>query len=225
MAKRSALPRIVRRRSRVHGFGVFALPGLVLIAGTCFMRETRAETTPRIDVAGAVTFIAGLAALMLAVTQGSALSWTSPLVIALLACVVLLLIAFVVIERRAERPVLDLSLLRQRTFMGWLLAATTMSVGFGGILAFLPSYLQDPVGLTAADTGLVMILPTLPMMVMPTVGSRLISKGTSPVLLITTALLAVAGGNAWLATLHPAITAPGLTAPLVLLGAGVGLAP
>lgn len=206
------------------GFGAFVLPGLALIAGTWLIRETRAEMTPRIDIAGAATFIGGIAALMFAVTQGSSLGWTSPIVLMLLICALLLLSAFVVIERRAASPILNLSLLRQRRFMGWLLAAITMSIGFGGVLNFLPSYLQDPVGLTAANAGLVMILPTLPMMIMPTVGGGLISKGVSPVLVITAALLAIAGGNAWLATLHPTIAPLSLAGPLVLLGAGVGLA-
>jgi hypothetical protein len=42
--------------------------------------------------------------------------------------------------------------------MGWPTAAITMSVGFTGIIALLPSYLQYPAGLTASGTGLVMIL-------------------------------------------------------------------
>lgn len=206
------------------GFGVFVVPGLVLIAGTWLMSESRAESAPRIDVAGAATFIAGIAAFMLALTQGSSLGWTSPVVLGLLACTLVLLTGFVLIERRAVSPILYLSLLRKRRFMGWLLAAGTMSMGFVGILSFLPSYLQDPVGLTAANAGLVMILPTLPMMVMPSVGGRLIDKGFSPTLMIATALLSIAAGNAWLATLNPEITALGLAGPLSLLGAGVGLA-
>lgn len=206
------------------GFGVFMVPGLLLVAGTWIMRETRADTRPRIDIAGAATFIGGLAALMLAVTQGSSLDWTSSFVLGLLAAAVVLFIAFVLIERRASTPVLDLSLLRQRKFMGWLFAAVIMSTGFGPVLAFLPSYLQSPAGLTAGGAGLVMILPTLPMMILPAAGSRLINKGVSPTLVITAALLAIAVGNAWLATLHPSITPFGLVGPLVLLGAGVGLA-
>ena len=206
------------------GFGAFVLPGLVLVAGTWLIRETRAENTLRIDVTGAAVFIATLAALMLAVTQGSALGWASPPVLVLLACAALLLSVFVFIERRAVNPILTLALLRQRSFMGWLLAAITMTIGFGGVLNFLPSYLQDPAGLTATNAGLVMILPTLPMMLMPTVGGWLINRGLPSVLVITGALLAIAGGNAWLAILHPTITPLELTGPLVLLGAGVGLA-
>lgn len=206
------------------GFGVFLVPGLILVAGTFLMRETRAETRPRIDLAGAATFVTGLAALMLAVTQGSSRGWVAPEILTLFAAAVALFVVFVLIERRAANPLLDLSLLGQRGFMGWLLAAITMSVGFGGILAFLPSYLQDPAGMTAAGTGLVMILPTLPMMILPAIGSRLINHGVPPRLLITIALLGIAGGNAWLSMLHPDITFLALAGPLVLLGAGVGLA-
>jgi MFS family permease len=206
------------------GFGAFVLPGLLLIAGTLLMSETRAENAPRIDVAGAVTFIACLATLMFTIMQGSSLGWMSPTVLVLLVCIALLLGLFVIIERRAANPILNLSLLRQRRFQGWLLAAITMSIGFGGVLNFLPSYLQAPVGLTAANAGMVMILPTLPMMILPAVGGWLIGKRSSPSIIIASALLAIAGGNAWLATLHPMVTPLGLTGPLILLGAGVGLA-
>ncbi len=206
------------------GFGVFAIAGAILLVGTRLLRETRAQTRPRIDLAGAATFILCLAALMLAVTQGADHGWGAPEVVALLAAAVVLFLGFVLIERRATNPVLDLSLLRRRRFIGWLLAATTMSAGFVGILSFLPSYLQDPAGYTAAQAGLVMILPTLPMMLMPLAGSRLINRGVPPALLATVALLAIAGGNAWLAILHPAVTPLDLAGPLILTGTGVGLA-
>lgn len=206
------------------GFGVFSLPGLVLVGGAGLMRETRADTPPRIDVAGAGTFVAALAALMLGVTQGSSHGWAAPGVLALLAAAAALLAVFALVERRAANPVLSLSLLRRRRFVGWLLATATMSAGFSGILAYLPSYLQDPVGLSAADAGLVMILPSVPMMITPLAGSRLINRGLPPALLITVALLAIAAGNAGLALLHPAITPLAVAAPLILVGAGAGLA-
>jgi MFS family permease len=206
------------------GFGAFVVPGLVLFAGTWLMSETRAETPPYVDIVGATTFVAGLGALMLAVTQGSVRGWTRPSVLALVAASLGLFAAFVYVERRATNPLLNLALLHQHRFMGWLLAAITMSVGFGGILAFLPSYLQDPVGMSASRAGLVMTLPTMPMMVLPAIGSRLINHGISARHLITTALVTIAAGNAWLTVLHPTVTPLELAGPLVLLGSGVGLA-
>lgn len=206
------------------GFAIFTLPGLLLIAGTWLLTESRATQRPRIDLAGAATFTTALIAIMLAITQGATLDWLSPAVLALTGTAVVLFPLFVIVERRAPNPLLDLSLLTRHGFAGWLLAAVTMSIGFGGILSFLPSYLQAPAGLTASETGLVMILPTVPMMILPSIGSRLINKGTPPRLLITTALAAIAAGNLWLTVLNPAVTFAGLIGPLVLLGTGVGLA-
>ena len=206
------------------GFGIFIMPGIVLVVGTWLMQETRANTRPHIDWAGAATFIAGLAALMFAVTLGSTRGWTAPEVVTLVVAAIIVFTLFVLIEHHAANPVLDLTLFRRRRFMGWLAAAITTSAGFAGILAFLPSYLQNPASLTASGTGLVMILPALPMMILPSAGSRLVNHGVSPTLLITTALLAIASANAWLAILHPTITPPELAGPLLVLGAGVGLA-
>ncbi|TDW24236.1 MFS transporter [Kribbella kalugense] len=206
------------------GFGLFAVPGLVLFMGTWLMGETRAASRPRIDATGAVTFIGGLAALMLAVTQGPARGWAAPEVLGILATALILFAAFIAVERRTANPVLHLSVLSQPRFVGWLLAAATMSFGFGGILAFLPSYLQDPVGLDAGQAGLVMMLPTLPMMVLPLIGSRLINRGVSPRLLITAALVVLSAGNAWLTVLHPTMTILEVAGPLVVTGAGAGLA-
>jgi Arabinose efflux permease len=206
------------------GFGVFSGPGLALVVGARLVWETRADTRQRINMAGAVAFVAAIAALMLAATQGSSQGWVAPPVLASLVGAAAAFTVFVLVERRTVSPVLDLSLLRRRRFVGWLLALATMSGGFIGVIAYLPSYLQDPVGLTAAEAGLVMILPSLPMIIMPLAGGRLINRGLPPALLITAALLAIAAGNAALALLHPEVTPLALAGPLVLIGAGAGLA-
>ncbi|MGO1972039.1 MAG: MFS transporter [Propionibacteriaceae bacterium] len=205
-------------------FGVFGLAGLGLFAGTWLIRETRAEVRPSIDFAGAVVIAATLAGLMLAVAQGPARGWTDPLVLGALGIAVVGMLVLVPIERRAARPALEPDLFRHRRFMGWLLAATTVAFGYGGALAFLPSYLQSPVGHSAGTVGLIMLLPTAPMIIIPTFAAKLINHGASPAILITIAMLLLAVGNAWLSVLHPTITIPVLAAPLLTLGLGVGLA-
>ena len=117
-----------------------------------------------------------------------------------------------------------LVLLRDRRFSGWVLAAVIMSIGYGGALAFLPSYLQSPGGRSAGETGLIMLLPTVPMIVLPTLAGKLVNLGVRPAMLITVALLLLGLGNAWLTVLHPDLTVATVTGPLLTLGAGVGLA-
>ncbi|MDA3649965.1 MFS transporter [Saccharopolyspora indica] len=205
-------------------FGTFAAAGILLLAGTFAMSESRAAHRPRADRLGAVTFIAGLASVMFAITQSSRAGWGSPLVLGLLAAGAGLLAAFAVVERRSAHPLLDLSLLRNRQFVGWVLAGVVMVLGFGGMTSFLPTYLQGANGLSARDSGLVMLMSTAPMLVLPLVGSRLVNRGTSPRLLIATGLLMISAGNAWLTRLHPGIEAWQLLGPLLTIGIGVGLA-
>ncbi|MEU5287567.1 MFS transporter [Streptomyces sp. CA-278952] len=206
------------------GFGIFTGAGLVLLTGTLAMRESRATTRPRVDIAGASVLAVGLAGLMLAVSQGPSRGWADPLVLAAAGAGVVGLVALVPVERRAVNPVLDLALLRRRRFMGWLLAAAAMAFGYGGVLAFLPSYLQSPVGHTASSTGLIMLLPTVPMMLLPTLAARLVNRGVGPAALIATALLVLSAGNAWLSVLRPDVGIATLIGPLLTVGVGVGLA-
>lgn len=108
--------------------------------------------------------------------------------------------------------------------MGWILASTATAFGYGGALAFLPSCLQSPLDHNAGTAGLIMLLPTVPTIVIPSLAAKLFNHGACPAALITIALLLLAVGNAWLSALLPTITVGALAAPLLTLGLGVGLA-
>ncbi|WP_436790653.1 MFS transporter [Yinghuangia sp. YIM S10712] len=205
-------------------FGLFGSIGCVLIVGTWALAESRATDKPRLDRAGTATFVAGLALTVFAITQGSEAGWTSARVLGPALAGLLLLTVFTAIERRAERPVLDLSLLRNRRFAGWLLAALTTSVGIGGMLVYLPVYLQGVNDLSSDEAGLTMLMMTLPVLVLPSVSGRLVTRGVPPRLVVVTALLLLAAGNALLTVLHPGIGALQLLVPLLLAGSGMGLA-
>jgi MFS family permease len=70
----------------------------------------------RFDILGALSFMAGLVALLLGLNRGSEWGWSSPAVLALLAAALVLLAVFIRIERRARSPMLDLSLFGSRIF-------------------------------------------------------------------------------------------------------------
>ncbi|NGN67196.1 MFS transporter [Streptomyces sp. A7024] len=205
-------------------FAVFAAVAALLLAGTFAMPESRAGERPKVDWAGAGLFIGGLGAVLYAVTRGGDAGWTSAGVLGPLVVGAVLLALFPLAERRAERPVLDLGLLGNRRFMGWIVAAVVMALGMAGVIAYLPSYLQGASGLTAGDAGLAMLMPTVPMLLMPPLAGRLVNKGAPPRLLITLALTAMAAGNAWLTVLDPDLGPYGLLGPLATIGAGAGLA-
>jgi EmrB/QacA subfamily drug resistance transporter len=107
------------------------------------------------DYLGAALLAADLTAIVLFTSLGGTTwAWGSWEILSLVAASILLLPAFIFVERRAAEPVLPLSLFRNRTF------ATTSSVGFivgfalFGAVTFLPLYLQITKGSSATRSGL-----------------------------------------------------------------------
>lgn len=205
-------------------FLVFAALGSWILIGTIFATESRPEVPTRIDRHGLVTLAGGLGLIILAVTQLPGSGSTSPAVLGQLAAGAGLLCAFILIEKRAESPLLDLDLLRNRRFVGWCLSCATLALGSTVVLVTLPTYLQGVNGLSPGRAGAVMLLLTVPVVLFPPLGARLVNRGVSPRILITVALTALAIGNAWLLVLHPGISAVALLGPLVAIGGGNGLA-
>ncbi|WP_405847749.1 MFS transporter [Streptomyces sp. NBC_01518] len=112
------------------------------------LRETAKRDGGRIDWWGNITFAVGLSATLIAVTaglqpyDGHTMGWTNPLVDALIAGGLLLLAAFVVVERRVSAPMIQLSLFRQRAFTFGNLAGLAISIGRGGMQFVLIIWLQ-----------------------------------------------------------------------------------
>jgi hypothetical protein len=125
-------------------------------------------------------------------------------------------------QRRSDSPVLAPSLVANRGFMGWSLATLTTSIGFLGVLVFLPPYLQSATGLTPASAGATMLLLTAPVLVMPMLAAALVNRGVPARLLIMVALVLVVAGNFWLMVLGPENTVATVAAPLLMIGTGMG---
>ena len=112
------------------------------------LRETGRHGGGRIDWWGNITFALGLSAVLVAVTfglqpyGGHTMGWTNPLVDALIAGGLLLLAAFVAIERRVGAPMIQLSLFRLRAFTFGNLAGQAISIGRGGLQFVLIIWLQ-----------------------------------------------------------------------------------
>lgn len=128
---------------------------LCVIAALMLIRnyhETVHRTKHRIDVAGAVVLTLGLTLLILAVLEGGqAWAWNSWQSIGAFAVAGVLLVAFVLIERRAPEPVLPLWVFSRRL----ILTTSLISFGVGATLIGLTSYVPTFLELTAGATPLV----------------------------------------------------------------------
>lgn len=139
--------------------------GLFVITLTiAFVPETRDNLTQRgLDIAGVVMSALGLGGIVFALIEGQRYGWwqqpsgaISPVPIAM-AGGLLLMAAFVRSQRaraRSGRVVLvDLGLLRVRSFRFGSIAALIVALGEFGLLFTLPLLLQNALGFSALGTG------------------------------------------------------------------------
>jgi MFS family permease len=112
------------------------------------LRDAPTRGTHRIDWGGNISFGLGLVLILTAITYGiqpygqSVMAWTSPRVLTLFALGLLSLAAFVVIEQRIERPMLDFRLFRVAPFAYGNIANLASSVARGGLQFMLIIWLQ-----------------------------------------------------------------------------------
>jgi EmrB/QacA subfamily drug resistance transporter len=178
-----------------------------------------------VDLLGAVTGTSGVLLLVLAVSQAAAPTGR-PLASAAGVAAVALLIAFVVVERRAADPLVPRGLLRNRVVRAADLASLTVLAAPFGFSFVATLYLQDVLGRGPLGSGLAL----LPGAVL----SIAVSRWGAPALVDrvglraagVTGLLLVAAGFAALLRLGPSAGyATGLLpAVVVCFGLGMGVA-
>jgi EmrB/QacA subfamily drug resistance transporter len=129
--------------------------GLAAIAVTLRMvSESRSPDPDPIDWPGLVTFSAGLFALIFALVRGNTEGWGSGQIVGLLIGSAVLLIAFVAIEARTARPMLDLKLFRNPTFVGASIVAFALSASMFAMFLYLTLFMQNILGFGPLDAGL-----------------------------------------------------------------------
>ena len=105
--------------------------------GALILRElAKPDAVRGYDVLGTTTFVVGLTGLVLGVSRGGLSGWNDPIVIGGLAAAVVLLPAWVLIERRSRAPMLDLHIFNSRLF-----AAATASAFINGLARFALMFL------------------------------------------------------------------------------------
>lgn len=115
-------------------------------------RESRLATAGPVDWAGAACVTLGLTALTWSLTEASGRG-AGPLLWSVLAVGAALLIAFLLVERRAESPMAPLGLFKSKAFSGANLLTFLLYAAFGGALFLLPFQLINVHGYAATAAG------------------------------------------------------------------------
>lgn len=194
-----------------------------LVMAWILLKEQREPNTGlKFDLGGAATLFGSLSCLLLFFNLGGRLGFVSVPSLSLAASTVILLTLFVVLERRAAQPIVDLNLFRNRLFAGGNVSLGIMFVAIAANTFLMPFYLIDGLAHSASETGLLLaIVPLATLVIGPPsgwlsdkIGSRLLC--TVGMALICVALFLLSG-------LGTESSDADILLRLIVLGAGIGM--
>lgn len=182
-----------------------------------------ADASRRIDYAGAAVSAFGLSVLSLALIQGPSWGFMATSTLVLFGLAASSAVVFVIVETRAQFPIIDFDLLKRRNFAGSLVVIFALDFSLGALLFFLPLFFQEIVNYSAIWTGVVLLPLTGLMVIGSPLGGKVAAKfGPRPPIVVGLALMTV--GILMLARITVDSTFAQLWFPTAVLGFGVGLA-
>jgi EmrB/QacA subfamily drug resistance transporter len=155
--------------------------------------ESRDPAPRGLDLAGLVSFAAACFLGTFGLIRGNEAGWTSGPVLGSLVAAAVAAGTFVVVERRAESPMLAPALFRIPAFTGTAVVAFAQSVALYPLFLFLAVYLQQGLGYSATETGLRLLPLTLVLFVVAPISGRLTGRVPLRVPLVTGLALIAAG--------------------------------
>ncbi|MFF9607259.1 MFS transporter [Streptomyces sp. NPDC014684] len=196
---------------------------VMMVLAVRFLPETE-RRGGRFDVAGALLATLGSTALVLGIVDAADHGWTAPATLLPLAAGAVLLALFIRVERRAAQPIVPLRLFASRERSGAYVTRMLYMGAMIGFFFFTAQFVQSVYHWTPLQAGLAFLPMTLVNFVFAVRVPRLLERFGRPRVLAAGVVLTTVG-MAWLSRLDlhtPYLT--GVALPMVIIGAGQGLA-
>ncbi len=146
---------------------------LVIILAPIVLKESKNLSAAKgFDIAGTISVTLGLLLSVYYLIQAPAEGWFSKSTLPFVMIGVVLLISFVVIEKRTKEPLISFQMFHNRNLTGAALTAFLFSASFGSLYYFLTLYTQGVLEYSAIESG----LSFLPLTLSAFVGAKLINK-------------------------------------------------
>jgi EmrB/QacA subfamily drug resistance transporter len=186
-----------------------------------FLDETE-RRRGRFDSTGALTSTVGLVALVYGFISAASNGWHDRVTLIAFVAAAVLLPLFVVLEVRADQPIMPLRLLADRTRASACTARLLTTASMSGMMFFLTLYLQNVLGLSPVQFSLAILPSTIPYILLGRTLTPVIERvGAKPVMVTGAVLSAIS--MAWLSRISDTSTFfSGVLGPNVLAGAGMG---
>jgi EmrB/QacA subfamily drug resistance transporter len=152
--------------------------GVLGIAASYLLIDESKDTSheQRLDLPGLVTGGLGLFALTYGLIEANSYGWGSARIVGSFVAAVVLLVAFVLLERHQRLPMLDLSLFKSGTFTGANLVVLLTALSMFGVFFFVSLYMQNILGYSAVQAGAAFLPMTLLIVVVAPIAGRLTDR-------------------------------------------------
>jgi EmrB/QacA subfamily drug resistance transporter len=196
---------------------------IAAVAALRVVRESRASANHGYDLPGAATVTGGLLALVYGFTKAGTDGWGSSTAVAFFVAAAVLLVSFVVIEMRAEHPLLPLRVVLNRDRGGSFIASLLVGTAMLGTFLSLTYYFQNTLHYSALKSGFAFVPFSIGIIAGATAASRLLPR-FGPRATMGTGLVMAAAGLALFSTLGVASTYVSIVLPAeVIVSLGMGM--
>jgi EmrB/QacA subfamily drug resistance transporter len=188
-----------------------------------FVKESKAQGDNSYDIPGVLTATAGLFTLTYGFHEAAISGWSDSLTIGFLVSAVILLVIFVLIEKRVKNPLMPLRVVTDRNRGGSYLGSLVVGAGLFSMFLFLGLYLQVILGYTPLRSGFAFLPFTAGIIVFAGVASQLLPK-FGPRALMVPGLIAASAGMLMIARITPETSYTTHVLPaLLIMSSGMAL--
>ncbi|MGB3184269.1 MAG: MDR family MFS transporter [Ornithinimicrobium sp.] len=186
--------------------------------------SARPGRRPKIDYLGSVLLLVGGSTLLLGLLEGGiSWGWGSPISIGLFTAAAVLVVAFVIVQRRVAEPILPLWVFGHRVVGAAMLMSLVVGVLLLGLSSYVPLFAQGVLGTNAITAGFAIAVMSIGWPIAATTSGRLyLSIGFRATMLIG-AVIALAGALLLL-PLDAESSVFALALPCFVMGLGFGYA-
>lgn len=201
---------------------VFA--GVAFLGGIGLLTHTPSTERPKLDLIGVTTATAGMFALVYGLANAEQDGWDAGSTLGFLTAGVVLLVAFVVSQKRVANPLLPLRILAHRNRGGSFLAMFLLCAGMFVIFLFLTFFMQQNLRFGPVQSGVAFLPMIGTLMLSATAATTVLLPRVGPRTMVPAGLVISALGTAHMALLDETSTyASGVLPGLLVAGLGIGL--
>jgi EmrB/QacA subfamily drug resistance transporter len=148
--------------------------GLAGLAAAWLLVDESKDPTPdqRLDAGGLILSAVCLGTLTYGLVEGNTYGFGSTRIIVMFVIAVATGAAFLILESRIDKPMLDLSLFRSRNFSGANLTTVIMGFSMLGVFFFVSLFMQNIAHFSPIGAGAAFLPMTMLMMVIPPIAGR-----------------------------------------------------